>query len=114
MTVDTLTCNECGWTAELEAFDVGGADEGCVFCIKCHAEISAETGYAAPRPMTISLDKDDERALHRAIATLQNMRGVDGKQLALPEGRSDTAGAVIGEICRQWLDARGEWPGINS
>ena len=107
-----LTCMECGWTSELEGFDVLGADPGCVFCIQCHAEISAENGYPAPRPMTIRLDKDDERAVHMAIAKIQSIRVGDAR-LALPDGTSDTAGAALGEICRQWLDARGEWPGIN-
>jgi hypothetical protein len=54
-------------------------------------------------------DSDDARAIHMAVAKVQNIR-VNGGRLGLPEGASNTIAAAIGEICRQWLDARGEWP----
>lgn len=33
-----LKCPACGSVAELQHYDVGLADEGCVFCNQCHEE----------------------------------------------------------------------------
>lgn len=38
-----ITCPECGERAPLQHYDVGGADEGNLFCNACHSEISAES-----------------------------------------------------------------------
>lgn len=48
------------------------------------------------------LDDDDLRAFHEAIARHQSRR-VAGEHI-LPEGNSDLPGAIIGEICRGWLE----------
>jgi hypothetical protein len=34
-----VTCSECDHSAELDEYDVGGADEGCLFCNHCGAEV---------------------------------------------------------------------------
>jgi hypothetical protein len=36
----TATCPECGHRDTLANFDVGGADEGNVFCNRCDSEVS--------------------------------------------------------------------------
>ena len=57
--------------------------------------------------ITITVDDDDARAIHEAIATYQRtVRWHDGGVL-LPEGESDLSGAIIGEICRGWLELLG-------
>lgn len=38
----TVVCPDCGYTDTLAAFEVGGADEGNVFCPKCLAEFAPE------------------------------------------------------------------------
>ena len=38
-----FACPECGQATELDAFEVGGADEGNVFCNSCSAEISLDS-----------------------------------------------------------------------
>jgi hypothetical protein len=48
-------------------------------------------------------DEDDARAIHAAVARHQTRR-IDGEHI-LPEGYSDTLGAILGEICRDWLEA---------
>lgn len=57
--------------------------------------------------MMIELDDLDAKAVHRAIAIRQQQR-IDNECI-LPDSDSDLAGTVIGEICRDWLEARGEW-----
>lgn len=58
--------------------------------------------------ITIDLDDDDYRDFNAAIATYQRRNHVAGRGTILPEGESCAAGAIIGEICRDWLEARGE------
>lgn len=50
---------------------------------------------------TLTLDDDDARDINAAIAFWQRFR------VRLPEGDSCTAGAVLGEICRNWLESHG-------
>lgn len=38
--VELCICPNCGYTADIDAFDVGGADEDCVFCTQCQEEIA--------------------------------------------------------------------------
>jgi hypothetical protein len=57
--------------------------------------------------MTINLDDDDARDINRAIAHYQATRrwtAAQGGGVLLPEGESDLAGAILGEICRDWLE----------
>jgi hypothetical protein len=57
--------------------------------------------------LTLSLDEDDARAVHEAIARYQQRsRWPEGGTL-LPDGESDQAGAVLAEICRGWLEMYG-------
>jgi hypothetical protein len=56
---------------------------------------------------TFSLDADDERHVNQAIAYRQAHLRVEGECI-LPEGESDTAGAILAEICRDWLEAHGQ------
>lgn len=42
-----LTCQHCGYGGVLDSFDVGGADDGNVFCPRCTGEIDAVTGEVA-------------------------------------------------------------------
>lgn len=39
----TVICPECGHTDILETFEVGGADDGNVFCPKCLEEFEPTT-----------------------------------------------------------------------
>lgn len=63
---------------------------------------------------TLRLDVDDERDVNRAIAEFQRSgaRHEDG-ELVLGEGTSCMAGAILGEICRAWLEDRGRLPQSN-
>jgi hypothetical protein len=54
---------------------------------------------------TLQLDELDDFALNRAIAVYQRLYGRE----ILPEYESSLAGVIIGEICRDWLESRGEW-----
>jgi hypothetical protein len=61
--------------------------------------------------MILKLDADDERDINAAIAHYQATQrwdqfGGEGG-VFLPEGESDLAGAILGEICRMWLESRG-------
>lgn len=56
------------------------------------------------RVMTMTLDELDYAAVQQAISVYQRGRCIP------PEGSSDLAGAWVAEICRSWLDQRGEWP----
>ena len=62
--------------------------------------------------VTIDLDTDDLRDYMRAIVVYQRQNRWHDDQggTLLPEGESDISGAIIGEICRDWLEARGELP----
>lgn len=57
--------------------------------------------------LTIEPDEDDAAAIHHAIAVHQSER-VNGEHV-LPEGESDIAAAVLGEICRDWGEYRDGW-----
>lgn len=57
--------------------------------------------------LTITLDPDDARDINAAIARYQSSTRwpqSDGGGVLLPEGESDLPGAILGEICRYWLD----------
>lgn len=57
--------------------------------------------------LVIDLDELDAKAIHRAIASRQRDR-INGECI-LPDSESDLAGTILGEICRDWLERRGEW-----
>lgn len=59
------------------------------------------------RQLTLNVDDDDERDINAAIARYQKTCRWHDKQggVMLPEGESDLAGAIIGEICRDWLES---------
>ena len=61
--------------------------------------------------ITITLDELDAAAYNRAIAVRHRSR-IDN-QCILPDSDSDLAGTIRGEICRDWLEARGEWKWAN-
>lgn len=60
--------------------------------------------------ITLYVDDDDARSIHEAIARYQatvrwELISKDAEPgVFLPEGESDLAGAILGEICRTWLD----------
>jgi hypothetical protein len=61
--------------------------------------------------IAFNVDVLDAEAIHRAIAVFQRFNAhptIGGAMI--PEGASDTRGAILAEIARDWLDARGEWP----
>jgi hypothetical protein len=60
--------------------------------------------------MHLTLDEDDDRAIQQAIAHLQTQRDANGCY-GIPVSGSCLAGAALAEVCRSYLDARGEWPG---
>lgn len=56
--------------------------------------------------LILAVDEDDARSIHEAIAHYQATRrwtDAEGGVL-LPEGDSDLRGAILGEICRDWLE----------
>ena len=54
---------------------------------------------------TCDVDADDARSIHEAIALYQRRsRWPEGGTL-VAEGSSDLRGAVLGEICRAYLEA---------
>ena len=55
---------------------------------------------------SLTLDADDDRSINEAIATYQATHRWKDEQggVLLPEGESCIAGAILGEICRDWLD----------
>ena len=57
--------------------------------------------------LTITLDELDAKAVNKAIAVRQRQR-INGECI-LPDSESDLAGTILGEICRDWLEQRGEW-----
>lgn len=57
------------------------------------------------RQMVLNLDEDDYDAIQAAIARRQAWRHEDGGPV-MPGGDSDTAGAVLAEICRRWVEMR--------
>lgn len=59
--------------------------------------------------LTLELDENDARDVHRAIAARQSRFRYDAQPGAiLPDGESNTAGKIIAEICRGWLESLGE------
>ena len=60
--------------------------------------------------ITFDLDDGDYRDLNAAIATYQRRNRWKDEQggVLIPEGESDLLGAIIGEICRDWMEAGGE------
>lgn len=54
--------------------------------------------------MHLSLDADDSRAVHAAIATYQRRSHKAFGEVIVPEGESNNAGAVLAEICRDWME----------
>ena len=61
------------------------------------------------RTITIEVDELDEKAIIKAVAVFQRLNRIGESGLIVPEGESDTRGAILGEICRGYLEARGEW-----
>lgn len=61
--------------------------------------------------LELTLDKDDAKAINKAIAVAQSVR--INNVCMLPDTESCLAGTAIGEICRQWLEARGQWEWDN-
>ncbi len=63
---------------------------------------------------TLTLDPDDERDINAAIAHYQasrrweNFEGCPEKGTCLPEGESCMAGAILGELCRNFLESEGK------
>lgn len=63
-------------------------------------------------PLTLECDGDDLRAIREAIAKYQvtyrweKLGSTTDRGVFLPEGDSDLAGAIVGEICRQWMEAQ--------
>lgn len=54
--------------------------------------------------ITLQLDEDDFGAVQYAMAARQ--------RICPPcDGESNIAGATLADICRGWLEVRGEWPG---
>ncbi len=64
---------------------------------------------AETRKITIELDDLDEAAVNYAIAFHQSRFRINGVHI-LPDGESDTRGAILAEICRGYLERLGEWP----
>lgn len=58
------------------------------------------------KPFSCLVDEDDSRAINAAIAYYQVHNRWDDEDggILIPEGESDLAGAVLGEICRGWLE----------
>lgn len=63
---------------------------------------------------TLHLDPDDERDINAAVAHYQASRRwehfKDCKEqgVFLPDGDSCVAGAILGELCRDWLESEGK------
>jgi hypothetical protein len=54
-----------------------------------------------PRKLELECDSYDWDVIQRAMAIRQRWR-------TMPDNQSSTAGAVIAEICRSWLESIGE------
>lgn len=58
----------------------------------------------------VLVDDLDEKAINQAIAVYQRRnQGSDGKGTLIPEGESSLGGAILGELCRNYLESIGEW-----
>lgn len=67
----------------------------------------AAAGIIGPRRLTLELDADDFDAVQTALGKYQTRSrwsARNGGGVMVPEGESDLAGAIIGEICRDWLE----------
>lgn len=65
---------------------------------------------------TFTLDDDDARAIHEAIALYQTTRRVSlyepgATGVLLSDGESDLRGAILAEICRSWMETVDEGGG---
>ena len=57
--------------------------------------------------LILDVDADDDRDIHAAVAHYQKTvrwSPGEGGGVMLGEGTSDLLGAIVGEICRDWLD----------
>lgn len=50
------------------------------------------------------VDVDDARAINEAVAKYQTTSQWEDGRTMIPEGESDLLGAIIGEICRGWME----------
>lgn len=57
--------------------------------------------------LTIELDELDAIDWNKAVAVRQRHR-INGECI-LPDSETDLARTILGEICRDWLEQRGEW-----
>jgi hypothetical protein len=57
----------------------------------------------ARRGIYLILDEDDYNAVQSAMARRQSRRDESGGPI-LPPGESNTAGALVAEICRGWCE----------
>lgn len=55
------------------------------------------------KQITLTVDDLDAAMLHRAITDYQR-RNRDRHGVILPDGESDLPGAILAEICRDWID----------
>lgn len=53
---------------------------------------------------TVTLDKHDDRDITAAVATFQ-LRNAAWQGVLLPDGGSCKLGAILAEICRDWLES---------
>lgn len=58
----------------------------------------------ANKLICFEVDEDDDRAINEAFAKMQQLNQPFGGSDALPEGESDLRGAMLGEICRGWIE----------
>lgn len=60
----------------------------------------------AMHTLTFISDDDDERDIRRAIARFQaTRRWPDKSGIMVTDGESELSAAILGEICRDWLEA---------
>lgn len=56
------------------------------------------------KTLSVTLDDEDYEAVQTALSVRQGF-------MALPDGESDKAGALLAEVCRGWLEMLNRWPG---
>lgn len=66
--------------------------------------------------IVLSVDEDDDRDINAAISMYQATRRWEllrsgrsaptAQGVFLPEGDSDLPGAILGEICRMWMEGK--------
>lgn len=54
--------------------------------------------------MRMDVDELDERSINRAISVYQTRSFKAFGEIIIPEGGSDQRAAIIGEICRGWIE----------